>query len=357
MTFPTTQKINLAITLGDPASISTEIILKALANPLLFDHAQITIVGSRCCLEKAYHDLKPKINVDLAHPDTLNVFDMITPSDYIWGEGNEQTGKASFLYLEKAIDLTLEGKFDGIVTAPIAKSLWQKAGYDYPGQTEVLAQKSGIDKFGMMFVGKSPHTGWLLLTLLATTHIPLKRISDTLNPNLMDEKLDLLITTLDRDFNLTHPHIAIAGLNPHSGEEGKLGTEEQDWLNDWLEKARKRYPQAKLTGLVPADTLWVKPAQAWYHDANITVADAFLALYHDQGLIPVKSMAFDQAINTTIGLPFIRTSPDHGTAFDIAGQGIANPSSMISAINLAIDLCYQRKRTSIQGKKSGKIKT
>jgi 4-hydroxythreonine-4-phosphate dehydrogenase len=344
MTLHHPHKINLAITLGDPASIGSEIILKALSHPLISTQADITIIGSQFCLEKTYNYFQNKTNLNLPHPDTLNILDINTSSDITWGEGNADTGKASFLYLEKAIELTLEGKFDGIVTAPIAKFLWQKAGYNYPGQTEVLAEKSGVDKFAMMFVGKSPYTGWILRTLLATTHIPLKAVADTLNPDLMDLKLDLLIHTLQQDFNLTHPHIAIAGLNPHSGEDGKLGTEEKEWLNDWLDNARKHYPQAKLTGLIPPDTLWVKPAQAWYHDSNIATADAFFALYHDQGLIPVKSMAFEQAINTTIGLPFIRTSPDHGTAFDIAGQGIANPNSMISAIELAIALCHNRNK-------------
>jgi len=336
------QKINLAITLGDPASIGSEIILKALNNFIFSPEVNITIIGSRICLEKAYYDLQTKTNVNLAHPDKLNLVDINTSCDFTWGKGNADTGKASFLYLEKAIALTLEGKFDGIVTAPIAKSLWQKAGYNYPGQTEVLVQKSGVDKFAMMFVGKSPYTGWMLRTLLATTHIPLKAVADTINPDLLDSKLDLLIHTLKEDFNLTSPHIAIAGLNPHSGEDGKLGNEEKEWLNDWLENARKRYPQAQLTGLIPPDIMWIKPAQAWYHNSNIAVADAFFALYHDQGLIPVKSMAFEQAINTTIGLPFIRTSPDHGTAFDIAGKSIAHHNSMISAIELAITQCINR---------------
>ncbi len=124
----------------------------------------------------------------------------------------------------------------------------------------------------------------------------------------------------------------------------KGGTEEKQWLNDWLNQAQQKYPQAKLIGLLPPDTMWIKPTSAWFVSPEINVADAFLALYHDQGLIPVKAMAFDQAINTTIGLPFIRTSPDHGTAFDIAGKGIANPTSMIRAIELAIELCKNRRQ-------------
>ena len=348
MTVSSQKKINLAITLGDPASIGSEIILKSLTNQHLFESANITIIGSQFCLQKSYADLQDLPHVNLVSPNKLNIFDLPTPANFVWGEGNAETGKASFLYLDKAIALTVAGKFDGIVTAPIAKSLWQQAGYNYPGQTEVLAQKSGVDKFGMMFVGKSPYTGWILKTLLATTHIPLSEVSETLNPELMDLKLDLLINTLHQDFELTNPTIAIAGLNPHSGEEGKLGTEEKDWLNDWLSKAQQRYPEANLRGLLPPDTMWIKPTSAWFHDANIDVADAFLALYHDQGLIPVKAMAFEQAINTTIGLPFIRTSPDHGTAFDIAGKGVANESSMVAAIELAIALCQNRRSIGIE---------
>ena len=338
------RKINLAITLGDLAGIGAEIILKALSQNSVADSANITLIGSRACLESTHHELQNIAKVKLAYPDQFKIIDVYTPQDFTLGQGNAETGKASFLYLEKAIELTKAGKFDGIVTAPIAKYLWQQAGYDYPGQTEVLAQKSGVDKFGMMFVGKSPYTGWVLKTLLATTHIPLKAVADSLTPELLNWKLELLIETLKQDFAISHPSIAIAGLNPHSGEEGKLGVEEKDWMNNWLQKAQEKYPQTKLIGLLPPDTMWIKPTSAWFHSADIDVADAFFALYHDQGLIPVKAMAFEQAINTTIGLPFIRTSPDHGTAFDIASKGIANANSMSSAIELAIALCQNRRQ-------------
>jgi len=169
-------------------------------------------------------------------------------------------------------------------------------------------------------------------------------VPQALTPELMTLKLDLLIKCLEQDFGIQQPKIAIAGLNPHSGEAGQLGTEEQDWLLDWLQKAQANYPEAQLMGLIPPDTMWVKPGQAWYGNYEVKphTADAYLALYHDQGLIPVKLMAFEQAINTTVGLPFIRTSPDHGTAFDIAGQGIANASSMKAAIKLAIQISQQR---------------
>jgi 4-hydroxythreonine-4-phosphate dehydrogenase len=199
----------------------------------------------------------------------------------------------------------------------------------------------------MLFVGRSPFTGWILRTLLATTHIPLAMVPQVLSFSLLSEKLALLIETLRWDFGLERPMISIAGLNPHSGESGQLGREEIDWLLPWLERERQKYPHVTLMGLIPPDTLWVKPGQAWFgHGSPEQVADAYLALYHDQGLIPVKLMAFEQAINTTIGLPFIRTSPDHGTAFDIAGCGLAQSSSMEAAIELAIALAHQRQSIS-----------
>jgi 4-hydroxythreonine-4-phosphate dehydrogenase len=330
---------HLAITLGDPAGIGPEVVLKALSDPSVRENCYITIIGGRSLLETTYKYLKqvPNLNPqDLAAPDTLSILEVDTPGEIILGEGNAVSGAASFAYLEEAIARTLGGEFQGIVTAPIAKSCWKAAGYNYPGQTEVLAQRAGVKKFGMLFVARSPYTGFTLRTLLATTHIPLNQVSVTLNPELMTLKLELLIDSLERDFGINNPEIAIAGLNPHSGEQGQLGTEEQEWLIPWLETARKKYPQVQLSGPIPPDTMWVKPGQAWFHDAaKIKPADAYLALYHDQGLIPVKLMAFDQAINTTIGLPFIRTSPDHGTAFDIAGKGIAKPDSMKEAIKLA----------------------
>ena len=357
----------LAVTLGDPAGIGPEVVLKALAAPEVTKDCEITVIGSRSLLHSTYTHLRQTIEQKdtLADLDQLSILDMeleasdrrqITP-----GVGNAASGAASFAYLEKAIALTLTSEFDGIVTAPIAKSLWKAAGHDYPGQTEVLAISSGVERFGMLFVARSPHSGWLLRTLLATTHIPLRQVADTLTPELMTKKLDLLVECLHNDFGLETPRIAISGLNPHSGEQGQLGREEQDWLIPWLDQERKKYPKLQLDGLVPPDTLWVKAGQAWY-DCSVpnpssvgsapkvqsqisNLPDAYLALYHDQGLIPVKLMAFDRAINTTIGLRFVRTSPDHGTAFDIAGQGIANATSMKAAIQLAAELVNQRVRS------------
>jgi 4-hydroxythreonine-4-phosphate dehydrogenase len=359
----------LAVTIGDPAGIGPEVVLKALADPEVTSDCEITVIGSRSLLQSTYTQLRQRLEDQdaLADPDRLPIFDIKLEAsaerEITTGVGNAASGAASFSYLEKAIACTLGGAFDGIVTAPIAKSLWKAAGHEYPGQTEVLAQYSGVERFGMLFVARSPYSGWLLRTLLATTHIPLRQVADTLTPQLMAKKLDLLVECLRVDFGLETPRIAISGLNPHSGEQGQLGREEQDWLIPWLEQERHERPGVRLDGPVPPDTLWVKPAQAWYREGKSfrqpgnsfsqnpppyqggkfqNLPDAYLALYHDQGLIPVKLMAFDRAINTTIGLPFVRTSPDHGTAFDIAGQGIANATSMKAAIQLAAKLVNQR---------------
>lgn len=340
----------LAIALGDPTGIGPEVILKALADPDVKTCCEITVVGSRQVIEQTYVNLRSSLSAgQMAKPDDFPILEVLLDppvADRVchlpWGAGNELSGAASFHFLETAIAHTLSGSFNGIVTAPIAKSAWKAAGFDYPGQTELLAEKAGVQKFGMLFVARSPHTGWTLRTLLATTHIPLRAVADALSPDLLTLKLELLIESLQMDFGIAAPRIAIAGLNPHSGEQGQLGREEQDWLIAWIQEMGDRWPQVTLKGPIPPDTLWVAPGQAWFGAAAVQPYDAYIALYHDQGLIPVKLMAFDRAVNTTIGLPFIRTSPDHGTAFDIAGKGIADPTSMKAAIQLARELCCQR---------------
>lgn len=347
----------LAVTLGDPAGIGSEVVLKALATPLA--GCDVTIIGSRSRLTATYQQLRSHhSDLTLANPDHLHILDVTLDASVeeqiVIGQESVASGAASFRYLETAIAQALTGAVHGIVTGPISKAAWSAAGHIYPGQTELLAERAGVDRFGMLFVARSPHTGWILRTLLATTHIPLRQVADALTPALLTRKLDLLIECLQQDFGLETPRIAIAGLNPHSGEQGKLGHEEQNWLIPWLEATRDRLPQFQLDGPVPPDTLWVKPGQAWFgrhqeaEDTTVSSsrsfnpADAYLALYHDQGLIPVKLMAFDRAVNTSIGLPFVRTSPDHGTAFDIAGQGKAEATSMRAALELAAELCYKR---------------
>ncbi|MEL6815780.1 MAG: 4-hydroxythreonine-4-phosphate dehydrogenase PdxA [Cyanobacteria bacterium J06598_3] len=344
------RKPRLIMTLGDPAGIGPEIVLKTLGDRTFETQADISIIGDRTQLQKTYEALKTSTpNIELRDPASINVIDIETPAavraGIVTGIGNSSSGEVAFRTLEAAIALTLQGNFDGIITAPIAKSAWLEAGHHYPGQTELLAEMSNTQRFGMLFVAKSPHNGWTMRTLLATTHIPLQAVPTALTPELMTLKLELFIDCLQRDFGLTHATIAIPGLNPHSGEQGQLGTEEQDWLIPWMQQQQQRFPHIKLEGPVPPDTLWVSPGLVWQNEQAPKSGeshDGYLALYHDQGLIPVKLLAFDLAVNTTIGLPFVRTSPDHGTAFNIAGQGIARSQSTEAALSLAIELTQQR---------------
>jgi len=342
------ERPQLAIAIGDPAGIGLEVTLKALADDRIRQSCNITLVGNRRWVQQQYEHLCTLTPAGaLANPQEFPQIEVDLEADLLAqirpGQETAASGLASFRFLETAIAHTLAGQFQGIVTAPISKSAWKAAGHPYPGQTEVLAEKAGVSRFGMLFVARSPHTQWQLRALLATTHISLAQVPTALTAERLTPKLELLIECLRQDFGIEAPRIAVAGLNPHSGEQGQLGTEEQDWLRPWVEAMRDRHPQIQLDGPVPPDTLWVRPGQAWFGTHPAPQAhDAYLALYHDQGLIPVKLMAFDRAVNTTIGLPFVRTSPDHGTAFDIAGQGVADAQSHQAAIYLAAELVRSR---------------
>ena len=339
--------VRLLVTLGDMAGIGPEVVLKAL--PRITQTAaspKITLVGNRQQLAS----LSRRLQLPLGD---YPIIDVPLGQTLCPGQGDAVSGDLSFRSLQTAIRSCIQEGYDGIVTAPIAKSAWLAAGHRYPGQTELLAEMAGVSRFGMLFVARSPITHWTLRTLLATTHIPLRQVPEALTPALMTLKLELLLACLKQDFGIEQPRIAIAGLNPHSGEQGQLGREEQDWLIPWMKSQQQRFPHIQLEGPVPPDTLWVQPGLAWHskikpssHQAH----DGYLALYHDQGLIPVKLLAFDLAVNTTIGLPFIRTSPDHGTAFNIAGQGIARSQSTEAALELAIELTTQRLLQSTQNK-------
>jgi 4-hydroxythreonine-4-phosphate dehydrogenase len=250
------------------------------------------------------------------------------------GQSNAACGDGSFQWLTAAVELVQAGRCHSLVTAPIAKSSWHAANHNYPGQTERLAELTGSRNASMLFTAKNPQNSWRLNTLLATSHIPLSAVPQTLNQALMARKLDALVGFCRR-FSAT-PHLVVAGLNPHAGENGHLGIEESLWLEAALSDWRGLHPDVLLEGPLPPDTCWLSAAQAWQGKGS--GPDGYLALYHDQGLIPVKLLAFDAAVNTTLGLPFLRTSPDHGTGFDIAGQGIARADSMAAAMAAALEL-------------------
>ena len=324
---------HLIIALGDPAGIGMEVTLKALAHPRCPGGMKPLLVGCRASLKRTHQLLQNRAGVPLADPDDLEIEDLPIPSGPMDpGVAGARSGEAGFRWLTRAVELVQRGQGRALVTAPIAKHAWHAAGHPYPGQTERLAELDGAESASMLFTAVSPNTGWRLNTLLATTHIPLQQVAQTLTPALVNNKLETLAGFCQR-LNPS-PELLVAGLNPHAGEQGQLGREEEQWLRPLLHQWAEAHPEIRLRGPLPPDTCWLSAAQAWSSN-SASGPDGVLALYHDQGLIPVKLLAFDQAVNTTLGLSFLRTSPDHGTGFDIAGQGIARCESMLAAIEAA----------------------
>ena len=323
----------IAIALGDPAGIGVEVTLGALADEAGEQPpGEVVLVGCRQWLQQSYQHLRGLSR--LADPAQFEILDLPLAEAISPGESGAAAGAASFEWLSEATRLVLNGDCDALVTAPIAKSSWHAAGHDYPGQTERLAELAGVAAASMLFTARSPAGAWRFNTLLATSHIPLAAVSDQLTSQLVSDKLEVLLAFCQR-FE-PRPRLVVAGLNPHAGEGGRLGREEQDWLLDCLEQWRRRHPEVDLEGPLPPDSCWLEAAAAWRTGAG--GPDGYLALYHDQGLIPLKLLAFDAAVNTTLGLPFLRTSPDHGTAFAIAGKGLARPQSMAAALATAREL-------------------
>ncbi len=326
----------LVIALGDPAGIGMEVTLKALADPRLPEELNPLVVGCRKSLEQTYARLKTQQCPRLIDPSDLDMDDLPIHVEIAPGAASPESGAASFRWLSHAVSRVKQEHRRALVTAPIAKHAWHAAGHNYPGQTERLAELDNAPQASMLFTAVSPNHGWRLNTLLATTHIPLQHVPAALSPELVLRKLDVLSAFCLR-FN-SNPRLLVAGLNPHAGEQGRLGSEETTWLIPALHQWQQNHPHIHLSGPLPPDTCWLNAAMAWQRGGQPESPDGILALYHDQGLIPMKLMAFDEAVNTTLGLSFLRTSPDHGTGFDIAGQGVARSTSMVAAIRAAWDL-------------------
>jgi len=326
-------KNKLIISLGDPAGIGTEIILKALGSNCLNQNIQPLLVGCKNNINSTYSKLIENGINNIPNPNNLDIIDIPLEKEVTPGEVDKYTGSASFQWLLNATNLLSEGKANALVTAPISKIAWHQAGHEFAGQTELLGKLTNR-KTSMLFTALSPNNGWRFNTLLATTHIPLNKINDTLTKELIRYKLDTLLNFC-RKFK-EKPILQIAGLNPHAGEEGKIGIEEQNIIIPILNEWKLDNPSIKISGPIPPDTCWISSLNAWNGASNENNApDGILAFYHDQALIPVKLIAFDEAVNTTLGLPFVRTSPDHGTALDIAGKFKAREKSMIAALNNA----------------------
>ena len=323
----------IVLSVGDESGIGPEIILKALNSKTLEGNNEFILVGSKKILQNTYQHLRSLGLENLANPDKLQIYD---PEISSYGkESKSNYGNSSFCYLTKAIEIVKQTPNSALVTGPICKKSWELAGHYFSGQTEVLAKLCEVKNVGMLFTAKSPITGWRFNTLLATTHIALCEVPKRLNTKLIHAKLDLF-----KKFCVSYnekPTLRVAGLNPHAGEEGILGNEEKDWLCDALIAWNEKNKDIKLLGPLSPDSCWNSSAKAWRHK-DAETHDGILAMYHDQGLIPMKAIALNHSVNTTIGLPFVRTSPDHGTGFDIAGKGIAQSQSMIEAIKTAIEM-------------------
>jgi len=329
----TNKKLKIIISVGDESGIGPEIILKALGSNEIPENIDFTLVGSKKNLLNTYKHLKSLGLEQLANPDYLKIYDLEISSSN--NDPKSSYGNSSFYYLTKAIEIVKQYRNSALVTGPICKKSWSLAGHYFSGQTEVLAKSCGVKNVGMLFTAKSPITGWRFNTLLATTHIALCEVPKKLTTELIHSKLDLF-----KDFCSTYidkPIFKVAGINPHAGEEGILGSEEKDWLNDALIAWNEKNRGIKLLGPLSPDSCWNSSAKAW-HNKDAEKHDGILAMYHDQGLIPMKVIALNYSVNTTIGLPFIRTSPDHGTGFDIAGKGVAESHSMIEAIKAAVEM-------------------
>ena len=323
----------IVLSVGDESGIGPEIILKALCSHEIPENIDFILVGSKKNLLSTYNHLKTLGLENLANPNDFKIHDLeISQSN---NKTKSSYGDSSFYYLTKAIEIVKRNPNSALVTGPICKKSWSLAGHSFSGQTEVLAKSCGVNNVGMLFTAKSPITGWRFNTLLATTHIPLCEVTKMLNKKIIHAKLDLL-----KEFCIKYnkkPSLKVAGLNPHAGEEGILGSEEKDWLKDALITWKKKNKDIELFGPLSPDSCWNSSAKAW-REKDAAKHDGILAMYHDQGLIPMKVIALNYSVNTTIGLPFIRTSPDHGTGFDIAGKGIAQSQSMIEAIKAAVEI-------------------
>ncbi len=324
----------IVITVGDEAGVGPEIILKALASEEIPKKINILIVGNKKNLISKYLFLRSLGIENIVDPNQLAIEDLQITVKNIKEPSND-TGNASFLYLKHAIEIVKKSPDSALVTSPICKKLWNSAGHNYSGQTELLSESCNSANVGMLFTAKSPFTGWRFNTLLATTHIPIREVPYKLDKNLINSKLDLLHKFCNKFKD--KPTLHVAGLNPHAGEQGILGTEEVDFINEAIHDWKIKNPLANLSELISPDSCWISSAKAWRGNST-NPPDGILALYHDQGLIPVKIITLNYSVNTTIGLPIVRTSPDHGTGFDIAGKGIAQCQSMIEAIKTAYDL-------------------
>ena len=319
----------IGITMGDPVGIGPEIILQSLYDPQIYDLCRPLVIGDRSILASARKCLKraPEVKV-IQHPgagsyrhgcaDLLSL-SHLDPDTASWGHPTAATGAAMISYITAGADMATRGEIAAMVTGPINKMAMKLAGSEFSGHTELLAHLTHTENFAMMMAGDR------LRVVLVTIHIPLENVPKALSPDTILTTIELTNDALTRRFGIKHPRIAVAALNPHAGEEGLFGNDESHTIAPAMVLARKK--GIDLSGPFPPDTLFYQAANGQF--------DAVICMYHDQGLIPFKMLHFSDGVNVTLGLPIIRTSVDHGTAYDIAGTGAADPGSLTAAIKMA----------------------
>ena len=321
--------ICLAITLGDVCGIGPEIVIKASYHRDIYQSCQLVVIGDKGALEKAAYICKKQIKLvpppwekkTASAPGTIFLFPVshLDERDLIYGQPSPAVGKAAVHYIKTAVSLALEKKVDGIVTCPVNKALINASGIPFSGHTELLAELTDTKRYAMLFVGEK------LRVVLATIHVPLKDVPQLINQEKLLDLIELTHHFFENRLKIKKPLMAVAGLNPHAGEAGLMGQEEIKMIIPAVKKAKAK--GFNVEGPFPPDTLFY-----WAKEGHYNVV---ISMYHDQGLIPFKLLHFKDGVNVTMGLPIIRTSVDHGTAYDIAGKGIADEHSLVEAIKLA----------------------
>lgn len=329
------RKLTVGITQGDGNGIGYEVIIKAFADERMLDICTPVIYGSSKIFgfyRKQIHNIE-QINTNViasakeAHPKRVNIINCLPDNVFVEpGQSTPESAKSAMTSLEYAVRDLKEGNIDALVTAPINKRAMVNEGFGYTGHTEYLEKEFGVDEALMIMVSDQLKVG------VVTGHIPLKDVPGKISRDLILTKLRLMNSSLKRDFGIFSPKIAVLGLNPHCGDGGLLGDEEQSVILPAVQQASEEGIMA--FGPYSPD--------GFFGLGNYSRFDAVLAMYHDQGLIPFKALAFEIGVNFTAGLPVVRTSPDHGTAYEMAGKDLADPHSMISSIYTAIDICGNR---------------
>lgn len=332
-------RVRLAISLGDPAGIGPEVTLKALAAPAVRAAVDPLLVGDPGVLQETAKRLRSPLRFRVeggagpssglaVHPASELPAPFRVPGLPRTARHRAACGEAAYRAILGAVDLVRRGEAAGLVTAPIAKAHLVAAGHDFPGHTELLAELAGGVPVRMMMAGPS------LRVVLVTIHVALAEVPARVTREQVRETVRITAESMRRQFGVRRPRIAVAGLNPHAGEGGLFGTEERDSIAPAVRDARRRGIDA--TGPMAADGIFALAAQGRF--------DAVVCMYHDQGLAPFKLVHFADGVNVTLGLPFVRTSPDHGTAFDLAGRGVADARSMAAALLLAAQLSRRPSR-------------